>query len=67
MPEQDSIYWLFTDPKRDLERELIGGLPVLCRYSLPDGNIIVLGKSRAALPAAMRDCTVGESAMSGSD
>jgi len=56
LPEDSKLYWFFNTRGPDSERAMVGDLPVLCRYALPGGNILVLGRSRAALPASMQDC-----------
>jgi len=56
LPEGNKLHWFFSTRGAEAERDMVGDLPVLCRYALPGGNILVLGRSRAALPASMQDC-----------
>jgi len=56
LPEDSKLHWLFSTLGPEAERTMVAGVPVLCRYSLQDGAVFVIGSSRAALPASMRDC-----------
>jgi len=50
LPRGNRLYWLFDN------FSMAGDAPVLCSYRLKTGNVLVLGRSSAALPAAMRNC-----------
>jgi uncharacterized membrane protein len=50
LPPGNRLYWLFDS------FSMAGSAPVLCSYQLKTGNVLVLGRSRAALPASMRNC-----------
>lgn len=56
LPEDSKLHWLFSTLGPEAERTMVASVPVLCRYSLQDGAVFVIGSSRAALPASMRDC-----------
>ena len=49
LPSKVGLYWLFGDPV------MAGNAAILCHYRVKSGNVLVLGRSRAALPELMKD------------
>ncbi len=56
LPDETGIHWFFSSRDPETERNMVARVPVLCRYELPRGNILLLGRSREALPATMQNC-----------